>query len=673
MAMIGNVALDGRQNKYAHQYRFFDNGLGDIKEENKKKYWFSSRIGWNVLAVREEYLSEDQRKQGTIEQDFKKETGWDMKEIEEICPARMEFIFKGFIKSHSKIYVKAEIDTEMDEDHMRLYVPNSMQNIIEENKIVEGTKIVDIAGNKYVIDIVMDKLGLITTDAIIAKCNPNLVKRKNARLFKHNQNALLLYIMENANDLSPTTKLKFGISAALLERSKDYNTMIEDLKKLTVFNGINSLITIKYFHEAYDKHIDIVRSMVGTTPSKEMTELRNLSRNTGRRNCSIAKYYDKYMKHIGLDKIREYAYTDIGIEYNPDLPFPEFGISEIEDDLVIPNPVGWSMFMQILDPDNEDRERHRESQITKVSKRLTALMTSPIYDMSAYIMAIPNYTDTNEVILPKRILNTIGIEDGDEFAIARYPVHTGNNVQRAIAKESTSSLSQYVAKVPIWLMNLMDGDFDGDRVVIYKLPKKIMNNCDWAPEISKFNSDKYSLISKLFGANNVQEIDDKESEYVINRMIMKRMTPLAASIGRIQRWYSKCKEDLIDANRNYWEYTNSVLNTKTLKITKDMEESIIDKINMLVSKDEINEVIVGNTSVLEIPDFVQYLMSKSNSFWAQTMCEGLASITNKWSLDEMFMDITNDAVSLWDTEFKDVFEEYAMIQKYQEITNDIME
>lgn len=632
---IGPVRLSERQSLFAQQYRYYQKGIEEIPEEDRKFFWFSSRIGWNTLMVREQFIASDL--EITLEKEFRKETGWELTSVEKMCPARLEYIIKGFINRKSILTAEPRIDKELYDDHLRLFVPQKDIHRIQEQKIVDGTKVIDVAGNKYVLDVVIDKIGLVAKDHIVACMNPDLDKRKNRELFMSFKDNIILYVMEDAEDLMPSTKLKLGIVPALLERAKDFKKMENDLVDVAKFYGMNSVMSLSYLISAFQKQSEI---KMATDPySPGISKLRLMAQTVGRRNKSVSEYYDKFVKAIGLDKVEEYAYTEV-VKNDKD------GNEKIE---TIPNSVGWGMFLDMISEHPEGSPKFQK-MVSGVARKAVNNILSPTYDMSSYVMAIPGYRDSDEITIPRRVCKNLGLDTGDEVVISRYPVHTGNNIQKVVVK--ASDVLKYAAEVPIDIMEAMDGDFDGDRIVIYKLPKSIIDNCSWERRPAVFDVDKYEIVHKIFG-NHIQDLPGDESSYVINRRMMKIMTPLAASIGRSYRWTSVCQEELVDANRVYWELTNSVLNTKTIHITDEMVDILKQMSREKSSPSICGQIVSGRISVLY--DYSHALEELPGiTYWDRVLEHGLKSVDIQEEFLELTAEATRAAVRLWKEELADV-------------------
>jgi hypothetical protein len=398
--------------------------------------------------------------------------------------------------------------------------------------------------------------------------------------------------------------------------------MINDLSKLIRKHNVANVIAAKNLNNSIMNHYTLVEKGI------EYPELYYIAKNGGFQCNIIKEAYSVYMNILVL--------PDEHVYYKREL---SNGTKR-----VYPTSFGWTLFMDYLA--GGQNQKHIDTLaklIQKKSKDMFNSIHSPVYTKSLWGIANTIYENEQDgyynVYIPEVAMRRTELEENELVLVCRQPVHTGNNIQIMRVKSHNELVS---IKLDPRVMKTMDGDFDGDRLNVSKLPSNICENMkhDVYSNPNIENVSKYDLIEDVFGFESTI-LPNNEASSIINKYYMKVMIGIAGSIGRVNRWTSYKSEQMKEANETYWRIANAVVNCKNNLITEEMIDYLKDTLADVNANSEINSIISGQISILEnTNDVYNYIRNNTSGIYTKIISNFIEDMN--LSMEELVLEIVKN-------------------------------
>ena len=533
---------------------------------------------------------------------------------------RSEYVAKALMYSHIYFDLNYDIKQDMHNDDMIIYTNNP--DVLK--WIVTGSKIIDQAGNKYTVSKIVDTTYSIIKQNIIY-INPNYTKRKNKRYMNFKNQVMKFFVMETSlenvtkyngiiNNLRTefTYGMKLSATHALLAAIPDWDNS-QTLKTLSSYafpyvnllRKVNKINDLKYPKSLTHSQLQIIQYKRLTLGNKIFMAYIDFILKAGMfMNLNyffifpeiypLKQLYYKLMFENTLRQ-KEILVTEILNIY--------INVQDIKT-----SKIGWLWFMQYLGYINTDEELAKEQAkvLQKIKGKLIQYIIAPMIPTSVYGVAIAGYKLPKDTItLPINIMNKLNIKPLDWVLVVRYPVHTTNNVR--LMKVYPDTTGSNAISINPEVMELMDGDFDGDRLAVYSgdIVTALLNDkfdTNYIEDIhDKYNVDQ----SKLYG---IEPLKGKESIYQIlqTKQHMKQFIGIFAAISRSLIYKATNLHDLRQMNKLYWTYANYIINTKNKFIDFD---KLMKCSNDLIQdfKSEHSMIIQTLNGSFPVPENLQYI------------------------------------------------------------------
>ena len=127
-----------------------------------------------------------------------------------------------------------------------------------------------------------------------------------------------------------------------------------------------------------------------------------------------------------------------------------------------------------------------------------------------YLIAIPKNTSPDEVWLNQMDAENVGIKEGDNVLVYRYPVVSKLNIQKM--KVVFKDITPTTIGINVESIRLMYGDFDGDALFLIKIPqtKGFAKNFKVSPAVYK--SERDAILKEIKYTDLVKLPDGKNAE-----------------------------------------------------------------------------------------------------------------------------------------------------------------